>query len=175
MLLIKSKCVLCKLLFAFFVSVKFLFLPEIVALFTRYMFLFIFTFFVQLFWMCVLFFFVFVMIFYLHFTLCSSLHVCTGVLCGPCGPSAWLGLQQESRSREQQHRGADGVLSPKLVSIVQGNWIWSGRRDDCQWEPAIIRCEWDVWSWGWPYTHTHSLRFILYRRQYTVRGKCFLK
>lgn len=79
--------------------------------------------------------------------------VCSGVLCGPCGPSMWLGVQQESQSREQQHRGADGVLSPELVSIVLCNWIWSGRRDGCQWEPAIIRCEWDVWCQGW--THTH--------------------
>lgn len=29
-------------------------------------------------------------------------------------------------------RGADGVLSLELVSIVHGNWIWSGRRDGSQ-------------------------------------------
>lgn len=68
-------------------------------------------------------------------------HVCTGVFCGPCGPSALLELQRESGSWEQQHTGADGVLSREPVSIVQGNWIWSGRRDDCQREAAIIRCE----------------------------------
>lgn len=88
--------------------------------------------------------------------------VCSGVLCGSCGPSTWLWVQQESRSREQQHRGADGVLRPELVSIVLCNWIWSGRRDGCQWEPAIIRCEWDVWYRGLTHTaHTHLHRFII--------------
>ncbi len=89
-------------------------------------------------------------------SLCSRICLCTGVLCGPCGPSTWLGVQQEPWSREQQHRGADGVLSPELVSIVHGNWIWSGRGDGCQWEAAIIRCEWDVRCQGWTHTHTHT-------------------
>lgn len=85
---------------------------------------------------------------------CEAVCVQTGVFRGPCGPLTWLGVQQESWSREQQHRGADGVLSPELVSIVPSNWIWSGRRDGNQWEAAIIRCEWDMWFEGWTHNPT---------------------